>query len=74
VLKESELKDGPQRRWTLRCGRMRCITAVMFSPVMRPSACSSLPDGKCGSAPHFPIMTMDQHKLTPAMGYVFSPK
>jgi hypothetical protein len=40
---------------------------------MRPAASSSRRDGKGGSAPRFPIMTMDEHKLTPAMGYVFSP-
>jgi rubredoxin len=39
---------------------------------MRPAAFSSPPDGKRGSAPRFPIMTMDEHELTPAMGYVFS--
>jgi hypothetical protein len=41
---------------------------------MQPAAFSSPHNGQCGSAPRFPIMTMDQHKLTPAMGYVFSPK
>jgi hypothetical protein len=41
---------------------------------MRPAACSSPLDGKRASALRFPIMTIDQHRLTPAMGYVFSPK
>ena len=41
---------------------------------MQPVAFSSAHKGRCVSAPAFPIMTMDEHRLTPAMGYVFNPK
>ena len=42
---------------------------------MQPDACSSPP--RSGASPRtlsFPILTLDERKLTPALGYVFSTK
>lgn len=40
---------------------------------MRPAVCSSPPPCEAG-APRFPILTLDEAKLTPALGYVFDKK
>jgi hypothetical protein len=56
-------------------GRMRCSTAAMSSPAMQPVAYSSpLRSAALLRAPRFPILTLDERKLTPALGYVFSKK
>lgn len=47
----------------------------MSSPVMQPVASSSPPRSVAPlQAPRFPILTLDERKLTPALGYVFSRK
>ncbi|BFG80251.1 hypothetical protein PTKU46_82850 [Paraburkholderia terrae] len=51
---------------------MRLGTAVMSSHVMQPDASSS-PPRSAGllSEPAFPILILDESRLTPALGYVF---
>lgn len=45
----------------------------MCNPVMQPAACS-LPQRSGASlrSPGFPILTLDERRLTPALGYVFN--
>ena len=44
----------------------------MFSPVMQPDACSSRPHNAALQAPRFPILMLDEQRLTPSLGYVFN--
>jgi hypothetical protein len=46
----------------------------MFSPVMQPAAYSSPRKVWRATPPPFPILTLDERKLTPALGYLFSAK
>jgi predicted RNA-binding Zn-ribbon protein involved in translation (DUF1610 family) len=54
---------------------MQYITAVMFSLAMQPVASSSPPPSEAMLPPlRFPILTLEERSLTPALGYVFNRK
>jgi hypothetical protein len=46
----------------------------MSSPVMPPVACSPPRSAPSLRTPSFPILTLDERRLTPALGYVFNRK
>ena len=60
---------------SLPCGPSRCSTAATFSLAMPPVGFSS-PQHSTAllQAPRFPILSLDERKLTPALGYVFHRK
>jgi hypothetical protein len=47
----------------------------MFNHAMQPDACSLLPHSAAMPRPlSFPILTLDENKLAPALGYLFYSK
>jgi hypothetical protein len=75
VLKESELRDGLGYCPEPALWPKQCSTAAMFSHVMQPVASLSPPRSEVlPPRLRFPIPTLEERSLTPALGYVFNKK
>ena len=55
-------------------GPTRSCIAVMSSHVMQPAVYLPRPSAAARGVSRFPILTLDERKLTPALGYIFNRK